>query len=297
MVLESLFRVPKKKNGFATLLVVSFVVSSFGIWFPYYVFPESASVLSLAFITIAFVPLIHRIFKDEEQKECVASGSSFGFLFRHSSLVKVYLFIFLGIVFSYSFWFVVLPSQDSAVCQGGLECFLPAKESVFREQIRTIEVISGSPILGKATGVGVFQCKDPKTASLWGCTEFIFLNNALVLGLAVLFSFVWGAGAIFLLGWNASVIGIFLGNEATLGLGSATMLFLGYLPHGTFEVMGYFIGAIAGGIISVAVTKRRYGKHDFAIIARDAFTLLIIAYWFILIGSFFEAYFIVSSVV
>ncbi|MFH1588393.1 MAG: stage II sporulation protein M [Candidatus Diapherotrites archaeon] len=296
MVLEAIFDSITVKRHPWFVFFTALIASSIAIWLSYYTFPETSSILALAFITIAFVPLIHSMFVEEEEKEIHMKGSSFGFLFRHKSLISVYAWIFLGIMFSYVFWFAVLPAAQPDYCISGnsIECMLPTKDKVFMEQSKTMTAISGKAVLhGKA--VGVNECKNPETKNMWACTELIFMNNSLVMGLAILFSFIWGAGAIFLIGWNASVIGSFIGFEAISSHSTAVARFLSYLPHGTFEVMGYFIGAIAGGIISIAITKKKYGKHEFSLIARDALTLIVIAYWVLLIGAVVEAWLLVMS--
>ncbi len=297
MVLEQIFGLKTIKKHSITVFIASIIVSSVGLWLSYYTFPESSSILGLAFLTIAFVPLIHSIFIEEEEKEIKMKGTGFGFLLRHGTLVSVYTWIFLGIIFSYAFWFTVLPQTHANNCDSinSIECMIPTKEKVFFEQSKTMTAISGKTIT-TGNAIGVKECKDPNTANLYSCTELIYTNNSLVLGLAILFSFLWGAGAIFLLAWNASVIGVFIGFEATANYSRAIARFLSYLPHGTFEVMGYFIGAIAGGIISTAITKKKYEKYELKIIARDAFTLIVMAYWILLFGAIIEAWLLVTSV-
>jgi len=97
--------------------------------------------------------------------------------------------------------------------------------------------------------------------------SIIFFNNAFFVMVPVLvFSFIYGAGAVFLIGWNASVLGVLIGKDivgyaATHGgptaLYIASCRMLGLFPHGLFESLGYFAGAISGGIIGVAISKKR----------------------------------------
>jgi hypothetical protein len=297
MVLEHIFGRTTVKKHSSILFISAIIVSSVGLWLSYYTFPDSSSILGLAFLTIAFVPLINSIFIEEEEKEIKMKGTGFGFLFRHGKLISVYLWIFLGIIFSYAFWFTVLPQSTPEYCNEfqSIECIIPVKDKVFIEQSKTMTAISGQTIMtGKA--IGVKECKNPETANFHSCVELIYSNNSLVLGLAILFSFLWGAGAIFLIAWNASVIGTFIGFEATASTTRAIARFLSYIPHGSFEILGYFIGAIAGGIISVVITKRKCEKCEFKLIARDAFTLIVLAYWILLIGAIIEAWLLISSI-
>ena len=85
----------------------------------------------------------------------------------------------------------------------------------------------------------------------------ILLNNIRVLAFAILFAFVYGAGAIFILTWNASVIGTAIGNFIRSNLGQyassvgleqfanyfvvASMGLLRYILHGIPEIIAYFL--------------------------------------------------------
>ncbi len=307
MVLEDIISDRVARKHPVDLLFVSILMSSVAIWGSYYVFRETTSILSLAFVTIGLMPLIHAIFVEEEEEEAEELGPASGFLSRHFDIIKILTWFFLGLVLSYAFWYVVLPTAKEELCIAGA-CFpAPLRGKVFAEQEKTYAFIAGK-VTGPAGATGLvtglveaagFATRESclgKAKSLWGCTEFIYANNSVVLGLAILFSFVWGAGALFLLGWNASVIGVFIGKEVLEKDWMAGLLkALGYIPHGLPEVMAYFIGSIAGGIISVALTKKKYKTHEFEQIAKDVLFLLVLSYVVLFVGALVEAYFIVGG--
>ena len=113
----------------------------------------------------------------------------------------------------------------------------------------------------------------------------------------------YGVGALFILTWNATVIataaGIFIReNLSTLGssIGAISVakyfnLFslgiLKYMVHGVFEIMAYFVAALAGGIISVAVIKHNL-KEDRVI--WDATELIALSLALLILGTFVEVY-------
>lgn len=304
MVLEAIITASGARRNPLGMLVLSFVLSSVAIWISYFTFPDSASILALAFVTIGFMPIIHRLFTLEEELEMQKPGWCGTFLARHFSIIMVYAFFFIGVVASYAFWYVMLPDSAPAVCAAAddmpIECMMPVRDSVFAAQEQTWQGISNlrdnsvAKIIGFVTGRGVGSCLGPER-EVFGCAGFLFGNNALVLGLAVLFSFLYGAGAIFLLSWNASVIGLFIGKEIVeTHLLAGVLRAIGYLPHGFLEIGAYFIGAVAGGIISVAISKRKYRTHEFETIAKDALVLLIIAYAVLLLAALVEGWLIVS---
>ena len=275
------------------MLFLAIVVSSVGMWIAYFTFPESASVLAIANIAIALVPIMHRLFVVEEVSEIMKPGGAFGFLTRHGCALKIYTWFFIGLVISYAFWYVAMPMDVQA--------------SVFSQQDLELDKISD--LKNQLTG----NAHMPITAcagDFWCWFQLVMYNNASVLLWAILFSFIYGAGAIFLISWNASIIGVVVGRDilglvasyAHMGvgwdLGAAYMhgLFnaLGFLPHGLPEALGSFIGAFAGAIISVAISKRQYRSKEFETIAKDAFILVLIALLCIFIGALIEAYLLIS---
>ena len=118
------------------------------------------------------------------------------------------MFLFFGITLSFVSWYVFLPSETL--------------DFVFDKQTATVQAINNQ-VSGQ-----VYQ-KFP--------TFFKFLfNNISVLAFAILFAFVYGAGAIFILTWNASVIGAAMGNFIRSNLSQ----YAGLLGFDKFAVSGNF---------------------------------------------------------
>jgi len=118
----------------------------------------------------------------------------------------------------------------------------------------------------------------------------IFSNNIYVLMFTIIFSLIFGAGAIFILAWNATVIasaiGIFIKSDlAHLPIGVTR-----YMIHGLPEVAAYFIAALAGGILSVAVIRHDMRSERFWAIIEDVLTLVIIAMVVLLIAALIEVF-------
>ena len=107
----------------------------------------------------------------------------------------------------------------------------------------------------------------------------------------LIFSLIFGAGAIFILAWNASVIaaaiGIFTGydwKEIPLGIAR-------YMIHGFPEIAAYFITALAGGIFGVGVIRNGIKSKIFLRILENTVMLLFIAIIFLIIAAVIEVYF------
>lgn len=127
-----------------------------------------------------------------------------------------------------------------------------------------------------------------------------------MLSFAILFAFIYGAGAIFILTWNATVIGAAIGNfmrsnfsnfAASVGLVKVGSYFqvvsiglLRYSIHGVPEIVAYFYGGLAGGIVSVAIIRHHYHSEKFSNILFDASELLIISIAFLLVAAFLEVF-------
>ena len=194
--------------------------------------------LIVALISIPAATQFYKIFLIEERK---ISGN---FFTRHKKMIAVFTFFFLGIVLMSSLSFVVMGPQKG--------------EQIFSDQIHDLK--SRNIITGMATAEESMFFR-----ILW--------NNVRVLGLTVIFSFLFGAGAVYLIAWNASVLGVLIAkiaefpaqfgspiifNNIFLDYGLALpMTILRILPHGIFEFGAYFFGAIAGGIFSVALVREK----------------------------------------
>lgn len=280
MVLESLTSVENARKHPFTLFFITFAITTASLFVAYHTFPESSSVLAIAFVAFAFMPIIHDLLVKSEEEEIDEDDMPFAFIATHFDVIHIYGWIFVGMILTYSFWSVVLP-EENGQCSG-FGCILPAKSEIFSEQNK---VYGG--ITGKVTGGS--ECFNEGTKTFERCFTLIFNNNTWVMLLAIIFSFIWGAGALFLLGWNASVIGLFIGLEITSrSLGAGVARAVSYLPHGIPEIMAYFVAAIAGGIISAAISKKKFREHELRIVFIDTVLLLVLAVVTLLIGAFIE---------
>lgn len=288
MVLEAIISSREVLRHPLFMLFISIVIGSASIWIAFFTFPGSSSILSIAFITIALVPMMDRVFIREEESEARRPGYAASFLARHFRVIEVFAWLFIGLIITYAFWYAVLPAEQ--------------RQIVFSEQEKTLSSIGS--LRETLTGNAVITPRACGSNS-WCWFDVIFFNNSFVLLAAITLSFIYGAGAIFLIGWNASIVGVLLGKEiisvagqagALHGLASAANVSLALLPHGIPEWLGYFVGAIAGGIISATVTKRRYRRHEPQTISKDVTVMLFYAVGLLLIGALIEAWAIVEAI-
>jgi len=250
-----------------SLLLVTFVFGKDSI------LKEYSGLLVVTFTVISCLPFMYYIIKLEEGKDIEINDS--GKLIReHSKAIHALMWLFLGFVVAFSFWYIIMPNTSGQIFNAQIETFCainsPSHYNYCLEE-------HGVPIMtGTVTGSAAVLS--------------IFANNIYVLIFTILFSLAFGAGAIFILVWNASVIaaaiGIFAKGElAGLGLG-----LLRYMIHGVPEIGAYFVGALAGGIVSVAVIRKDLHGEGMWKILQDSLLMVIIAIVILIAAALIEVY-------
>jgi len=275
MVLESLLNPYKAKNKPWHLFFLGFIYSSVAILLSLWVFPNAAS-LSIVFLTtIASIPLLITVLKKETiDTEKDVKRKKYFLIGEHMDVFRVFMTLFMGFLVSYILWASLSPET--------------LFRKIFAEQISTIESINSNiSISGQATAGDIMG--------------IILINNLKVLSFCVLFSFIFGAGAIFILTWNASVIATAIGNLVRKNISviaNSNMItayfqaipigFARYMTHGIFEIMAYFLGGIAGGLISAAVIRHKMKGDEFIDFMTDSVNLIIVACLLLIIGALIE---------
>ena len=286
MVLESILGEQNIRRYPVLICVLAFVISIGAIYFANLIFPAHASVVSVAFITIGLVPMIHNVLSKEADDEMICKKSSTTFFARHFDLIQMYVWVFVGIILAFSVAYVIIPTD--------------LKPTVFDEQIHALCSISGNnackgmvpfSISGNATGLAVSQCKDPTVSNVGGCALFILENNWGVLIFTVILSLLYGAGAIFIIAWNASILGIFFGEMLLMGQHVQSLGFLQgmLIGHGPPELFSYIFGALAGAVLSAMISKKQMFTCHFGIVIKDVAFLAILALFSVAYGAATEA--------
>jgi uncharacterized membrane protein SpoIIM required for sporulation len=277
MVLESILNPLKAEKKPFEMFLVGFVYASMGILLSLWVFRDQASLLMVFLTVMACLPIVYNTMKLEESKDLVIMEET-KLLSEHNKAIVFFMLLFLGITLSFVTWYVFLPPDTL--------------NNVFSKQAATIQAINN-----QVSGNVVQQ---------FSIFSKIFLNNIKVLTFAILFAFIYGAGAIFILTWNASVIGAAIGNfirsnlseyASHIGLakfsayfGVVSMGLLRYSLHGIPEILAYFYGGLAGGILSVAIVRKHYKTEKFSHILFDASELLVISLSFLVLAGLIEVF-------
>jgi len=277
MALESIIKPNMAVKHPARMLFIGFLYASIALFLATWIFRGHASLIMVFLTVIASIPFMYKTMQQEEQADVDLKNEK-PILKEHARVVEFLLYLFIGFVLAFSLWFIVLPSS--------------MVEGLFYSQLETIDVINNQISGAAVSSIGVFLQ--------------IFFNNFKVLLFCLFFSFFYGAGAIFILTWNASVIGAAIGTfvkeklaELALLTGAVNIFhyfqffslgLLRYAIHGIPEIAAYFIGGLAGGIISVAMVNRDLESNKFSTILRDALDLSLIAVGILVVAAFIEVY-------
>ena len=272
MVLEHIFPEDwlEKKGTFAFILGI--VYSIIGILISSVLFPGDPALVAVAFTSLLLLPELYKIFSIEERKERMEQHVSFRTLLKDDTdIIRIYIFLFLGILLVYSLGTIFLPSFDT--------------NTLFREQL---EIRLGQGFAGQATFGGL------NSGLFWS----LLSNNFLVLLACFIMALLTGDGAIFLITWNASVWGTIFGytaKSASLFSGQSALYLFGLIilivfPHMILEAISYFLAAISGSVISKDVLLEEFASDRFMEVFGFNLYLFLFALIFLLLGAGVETF-------
>lgn len=238
MILEFFFKKRELIKKPWQLFFLAIITSSIGVLLSMITFEGSESIVLIVFTIIPLIPVVINLIKSQEStliKE------------EHFRLKKIFfkhfVYVFLGLVLSYTLWCVALPG--------------PVEQQVFSNQIDGIYDLSGPYAFATfepnqvshsclSLGVDITKSKMDFDSCKLGdynkngineivlskngkpkfvinenkkiytfqkyIAKVIFLNNLSVFIFILITAFIFGAGAIFILTWNASIVGVFVGD-------------------------------------------------------------------------------------
>jgi len=279
MVLEHIFPEDwlEKRTWFAFVLGAGY--SLVGILIASILFPGDPALVAVAFTSLLLLPELYKMFEMEERKERMEKAVTFKALWKDDiDLVKIYIFLFLGILMVYSFATMILPSFET--------------NTLFREQL---EIRLGQGFAGQAVA-GVFG-----SDLFWS----LLSNNFMVMLACFFLALLTGDGAIFLITWNASVWGTIFGftaKSASMISGDHPFLVFGTVmlivfPHMMIEAICYFLAAISGSVISKDVLLEKLDSDRFMEVFSFNLYLLFAALVFLVVGCAVETFVLENATV
>ncbi len=234
-----------------------------------------SGMIVVTFCVMFSLPFMYFMIKKEEEEDEEVEGF-FSVWKMHSDAIYAFMWLFLGFIIAFAFWYMVL--QDS---------------NLFNAQIETYCMINSPGNIDDCVARYSFEQKILPTGAATKELRLLSIveNNVYVMIFTLIFSLIFGAGAIFVLAWNASVISAAIGiftnykiAEIPLGVGR-------YMIHGFPEIAAYFITALAGGIFGIGVIKNGVRNPRFLRVVENVVILLFIAILILILAGIIEVYF------
>ncbi len=286
MVLESIFHTSSLLENKVLLLVYTAFVTLISATVSYIFYQSSASILTIAFITFAFMYFLTKLYFNKEKE---VLSKEVGFFRRYIFVLEVYVKIFIVVSIVFTTMYIFLPHEY--------------RDVIFKEQAQTLQNVGN--LRDSINLSGNLFINNPENLFM-----YIFLNNLGVLFAILLFSFLYGVGALFIIVYQASVFGTVVGTKIlslipqyvgsgvygqVLAILHGSLLGLGLLPHGIFELFAYFLAAVVGGIVS-AILHGHYieVRKNLVKVMFDLAIILGVALVCLVIGAIIESHIILS---
>lgn len=273
MVLEHIFseEMLERRPFIAFLLGIGY--SILGIILAKLLFPKDPALVAVAFTSLLLLPELYKIFSIEAKQERADKGRvTWRDLWNDDSdIFLIYVFMFIGILLTYSVATILLPSFTT--------------NTLFEQQLAIRGGYSGAAM---ATG----QAIEFTSGLYWSLLK----NNFKVMFVIFIIALLTGDGAIFLITWNASVWGTIFGitaKHAALVAGVNPFVYffivIGIVSvHMLLEAASYFCAAIAGSVLSKGFLMEKVGSKFFGKIVTFNMMLLLVGLGFLLLGVFVE---------
>ena len=279
-MLESIINPTRVERGPLKMFFVGLIYSSLSLllvkWFfggdP--VLTKFSGMIVVAFCVMFSLPFLYFLIKQEEDEDEEVEGF-FGVWKVHKDAVYAFMWLFLGFIVAFSVWYIVL--QDS---------------NLFNAQIETYCMINSPGNIEDCVAKYSFTEKSFTTGAATKEMRLLSIveNNVYVMIFTLVFSLLFGAGAIFVLAWNASVISAAIGIFTEYKIVEIPLGILRYMIHGFPEIAAYFITALAGGIFGVGIIKNKIKSPKFIKIVENSVILLFIAIVILIIAAIIEVY-------
>ena len=280
-MLESIINPKRVEKGTWKMLFIGLIYGSLSLllvnWFfsGDAVLSEYSGMIVVTFCVMFSLPFMYYLIKQEEEEDEQVEGF-FGVWKAHSDAIYAFLWLFLGFIIAFAFWYMILQNSN-----------------LFNAQVETYCMINSPGNIEDCVARYDFTQKITTTGAATKEMRFLSIieNNVYVMIFTLIFSLIFGAGAIFVLAWNASVIAAAIGiftkyqiTEIPIGIGR-------YMIHGFPEIAAYFVTALAGGIFGVGVIKNGIRNRRFLRVLENTVILLFIAILILIIAAAIEVYF------
>lgn len=277
-MLEAIINPRSSEKGPWKMFFIGLIYASLSLLLVHWFFSNDASLskasgmLVVVFCIMFSLPYMYYIIKREEKEDEEVEG--FLAVWRtHKDAIVSLMWLFLGFVVAFTFWHIIL--QDS---------------NLLNFQIQTYCQINEPGSVSDC--IQRYSFSNDITGALTGQTRLLSIveNNVYVMIFTLLFSLIFGAGAIFVLVWNASVISAAIGIFTQYNIKEIPLGILRYMIHGLPEIAAYFIAALAGGIFGAGVIRNGFRSRKTLRVVENSMMLLFIALLILILAAILEVY-------
>ncbi len=279
-MLESLINPKRVEKGPWKMFFIGMLYASLSLLLVHWFFSGDAvlskfsGMIVVTFCVMFSLPFMYFIIKKEEKQDETTEG--FRGVWRiHKDAIYAFMWLFLGFIVAFAFWYIIL--QNASLFNAQIETYCSINSPGGIEDCVSRYDIGNSASTGSATrGMRILS---------------ILENNIYVMIFTLIFSLIFGAGAIFILAWNASVIAAAIGIFTRYKLINIPLGIARYMIHGFPEIAAYFITALAGGILGTGVIRNGFKDKKFLRVLENVIMLLFIAIVVLIIAAVIEVYF------
>lgn len=279
-MLESLINPQRAEKGPWKMFFIGLLYASLSILLVYLFFSKdpilskSSGVLIVTFSVMFSLPFMYYIIKQEEKEDEEISGF-FSVWKTHSDAIFALMWLFLGFIIAFSFWYILLGNSGLFNTQVETYCMINSPGNI---QGCMERYVSGAVTSTAGVPSGVINFLS------------IIENNTYVMIFTLILSLIFGAGAIFILAWNASVIAAAIGIFTSYKIAEIPLGIARYMIHGFPEIAAYFITALAGGMFGAGFIRHGLKDRRFMKVVQNTIILLFIAIALLAVASVIEVY-------
>jgi len=279
-MLESLINPKRVEKGPWKMFFIGLLYASLSLLLVHWFFSgdvvlsKFSGMIVVTFCVMFSLPFMYFIIKTEEKQDEEVEG--FRSVWRvHKDAIYAFMWLFLGFIIAFSIWGIVLQNPILFNAQLETYCSINSPGNI---QDCVSQNIFGNAVL-------------PTGAATKGMRLLSILeNNIYVMIFTLIFSLIFGAGAIFVLAWNASVISAAVGIFSKYRLSEVPLGIARYMIHGFPEIAAYFTTALAGGIFGIGVVRHGFKGKKFFRVLENVILLLFIAIVVLIIAAVIEVY-------
>ncbi|MDD5012758.1 MAG: stage II sporulation protein M [Candidatus Nanoarchaeia archaeon] len=279
-MLESLINPKRAEKGPWKMFFIGILYASLSLLLVHFLFSEDSvlakfsGLMVVLFCVMFSIPFIYYSIKNEEIEDEEVEGIR-GVWKVHGDAIFAFMWLFLGFIVAFAFWYIIL--QDS---------------NLLNAQIETYCNINSPGSVSDCISEYSFTSNTISTSALSNGSRFLSIigNNFGVMIFTLIFSLIFGAGAIFILAWNASVISAAIGIFSRYNLSEIPLGLLRYMIHGFPEIAAYFITALAGGIFGVGAIRHGIANKKFVHIVLNVIILITSALIILVVAALIEVY-------